>query len=114
MKFLLLQHQLLFSFMVGTRQSKPQARAPLAWFGQGSGPVTYTSGDSPNATNFLNMGAGGVPTPQNQRRFPMPIFVASDRKVSVDVESPEGALTALTQDIRLRLTLDGIKRRPVA
>jgi len=111
-----MQAFMTLSFKVGTRQSKPQAAAPLAWFAQGAGPViAASSGTVGGGVNTsLSVGTAGCPSPRNQRRFPMPIFVQSDRKISVDVETPRGPIPRLGQDVRLRLYLDGIKRRPVA
>jgi len=108
----LLQEQMMLSFRVGTRQAKPQARAPLARFAQGAGPVAAASSGPLGAA--WSSGTAGRPSPRHQRRWPMPIFVQSDRKVTVDVETPRGPIANLGQDVRLRLYLDGIKRRPVA
>jgi len=109
-----MQAFMTLSFKVGTRQSKPQAAAPLAWFAQGAGPVIAASSGAVGVNANLSVGTAGRPSPRNQRRFPMPIFVQSDRKISVDVETPRGPIPRLGQDVRLRLYLDGIKRRPVA
>ena len=109
-----MQRSMTLALRVGTRQKKPQARAPLAWFGQGAGPLAYASSGPVAPAVAISYGTGGPAKPANQRRWPMPIFIQSDRKVSIDVEAPRGPIQGLTQDIRLRLYLDGVKRRPVA
>jgi hypothetical protein len=97
------------------------ASAPFEYYGQGLGAVAYPSGDSlainlggPASLN-LNYGTAGEINPmRNQRRWAMPVMVASDRVMYIKLTTPNGALTEVDQAWRLRVYLDGVKRRPVA
>lgn len=113
----LLMMQELF---VGANISKPMASAPLEYYGQGIGAVAYPSGDAltialgPTSLN-LNYGtAGNINPVNNQRLWPMPVMVDSDRVMYVKLTTPGGKLEHVDQDWRLRIYLDGVKRRPVA
>lgn len=116
-----LQLLMMQEFFVGANISKPMASAPLEYYGQGCGAVAYGSGDAltvagPGITTVnLDYGtAGNINPVLNQRRWAMPVMVASDRVMYVKVTTPGGALANVTQDFRLKITLDGVKRRPVA
>jgi hypothetical protein len=116
-----LQLLLMEEFFVGANISKPMASAPFEYYGQGIGAVAYSSGDSldisiggPTSLN-LNYGTAGEINPiRNQRRWAMPVMVHSDRVMYVKFTTPGGSLTEVDQAWRIRVYLDGIKRRPVA
>lgn len=109
-----LQRDVVLSLIVGAGQMKPQARAPFSWFEQGPGAVAFSSGDAMAAGLAVSYGTAGTVSPANQRRWNLPVYIASDRVMHLDVRSYPGAITDLTQAVRLRFYLDGLKRRPVA
>ncbi len=79
-----LQMSVLLDLMVGANISKPQARAPLSYYGQGIGAVASGSGDavaiSVGAATALNLdyGTAGCVSPTNQRRWNLPVNIKSD------------------------------------
>ena len=115
-----LQKDVMVSLFVGAGISKPQAAAPLSYYGQGLGAVAYGSGDSllisqGAATQLeLNYGTAGCISPKNQRSWALPVYVHSDRVAYVQAKSPGGVMANLDQDYSLRIYLDGLKRRPIA
>lgn len=109
-----LQRDVVVEFVVGAGIDKPQFRAPFAWIGQGPGAPAYTSGDAVVAGTNFTYGTAGCPSPKDQRRWQLPIYVQSDRVLYVQMTSFPGAIADLTQDVRIRWYLDGLKRRPVA
>lgn len=117
---LALQRSLLFELFVGANVNKPQARVPFSRIPQSVGPVVHgTTIASVAAGPTLTLGAAdygtaGRVSSTNQWRWEIPVYIESDRVFYVKVSSPEGALADVNQDIRLRIWLDGMKRRPVA
>lgn len=112
-----LQRDTMFELTVGAKISKPQIRAPLAYFGQGVGAVAYGPGDalvSPPATINMDYGTAGPVSPRNQRAYNLPVFIQSDRVMKGKFHSTNGPIIGLSQSWRLRFILDGIKRRAVA
>jgi hypothetical protein len=109
-----LQRDCVVELIVGAGIRKPQFRAPFGWIGQSAGAPAYTSGDQVTATTVFSYGTGGEICAKNQRSFQLPIFIQSDRVMFLQVRAEYGAITDLTQDVRLRWYLDGLKRRPVA
>lgn len=116
----ILQRDAMLELFVGAGIDKPQASAPLSYYGQGIGASAYGSGDSlliaqGGATALeLEYGTAGAVSPRNQRSWALPIYVHSDRVCFVTMTSPSGPMEGLDQDYSLRITLDGLKRRPVA
>lgn len=115
----IMQRDLLLELLIGANITKPMAQAPLSYLGQGPGAVAWGSGDALANANGgatainLNYGTGGYVSPKNQRLFNLPIFIGSDRVTKVKVTTPAGPML-VDQDWRLRLYLNGLKRRPVA
>jgi hypothetical protein len=112
-----LQRDCMLELYVGARIQKPQARAPLSYYGQGVGAVAWGSGDQLNTgADVVNQsyGTAGYISPLNQRRWNLPIYVHSDRVMYAKLHSPVGQISGLSQDWRFRLYMDGLKRRPVA
>jgi hypothetical protein len=115
----LMQRDLLLELFVGAGISKPMAQAPLAYYGQGIGAVAFSAGDALGIANGaatalnLNYGTAGYVSPANQRRWALPVYIDSDRTMYVRLTSPAGPLL-VDQDWRLRIYLDGLKRRAVA
>lgn len=115
----LLQRDVMLELIVGAGITKPQVSAPLSYYGQGIGAPAWGAGDaltvsigSANALN-LNYGTAGGISPRNQRRWNLPVHIKSDTPMNVLISTPAGALT-VTQDFRMRVYMDGLKRRPVA
>ncbi len=108
-----LQRDLLLEFFVGADIEKPQVRAPFSYFHQGIGPVVYTSGDAVEAGIAFSQGTAGYVAWQHQRRFRFPISIDGDRVMFLKVSSGFGVIEGLSQDIRLRFYLDGVRRRPL-
>lgn len=107
-----LQRDLMVDLFVGARQQKPQFRAPFSFVAQGLGAPAWGPGDRPVAGMAFQYGTGGYPTPENQRRLELPIYVQSKQPFNLRVYSP-AAISDLDQAVRLRWYLDGLKRRPV-
>lgn len=108
-----LQRDLMVEFFVGADIEKPQVKAPFSYFHQGIGPVVYTNGDSPGAGIAFSHGTGGLVRWQSQRRFNFPVKIGGDRVMYLKVHNPAGAVAGLTQDVRIRWYLDGVRRRPL-
>lgn len=121
-----LQKDVLLELFVGAGITKPMASAPLSYYGQGLGAAAFSSGDgllvniaqgggNPNITNLaLDYGTGGPVTPDNQRRWHLPIKIDADRDVYVSLKTPAGSIIGLDQSWRMRVYMDGLKRRAVA
>ncbi len=109
-----LQRDLVISLFVGAGINKPQFRAPFAWIDQGPGAPAYTSGDAVAAGINFSYGTAGDISPKAQRKWNLPIFIQSDRVFYLQMQSYPGAIADLTQAVRLRWYMDGLKRRPVA
>lgn len=116
----IMQQDLVLQLFVGANVSKPMASAPFSYYGQGIGAVAFGSGDALAIANGaatalnLNYGTGGAVSPENQRRWNLPVEIAPDRVMEVRLRSPNGALLGVDQDWRMKLYMDGLKRRPVA
>lgn len=116
-----LQRSMLVELFVGANITKPQLRVPFARLGQSMGPVIHgttlltQAGTTPFAVTLggPDLGTGGRVSANNQWRLEIPVYIESDRVFNVKVSSPQ-ALNDMNQDVRLRLVLDGMKRRPVA
>lgn len=116
----LMQQDMMMELFVGANINKPMASAPFSYYGQGIGAPAFGSGDALTIANGaatslnLNYGTAGVVDPQrNQRRWQLPVEIAPDRVMFVRLRTPAGAL-AVDQDWRLKVYMDGLKRRPVA
>lgn len=108
-----MQRDLMVELLVGADIEKPQISAPFAYIQQGPGPWTYASGDTVAANVAADQGTGGQPLVCAQRRYSLPIKIGNDRVMHLSVFSDRGPVEGLTQDIRLRFYLDGVKRRPL-
>jgi hypothetical protein len=77
--------------------------------------VSIAQGGGPNISNLaLDYGTGGPVWPDNQRRWNLPIKIDADRAAYVALKTPGGQITGLDQSWRLRVYMDGLKRRAVA
>jgi len=112
-----MQRDMMFELYVGAKISKPQARAPLSYYGQGVGAPAWGSGDAlalGAETLNLNYGTAGCVSPHNQRRWQLPVYVHADRVFNCKLSTPGGTIRGLSQDWRFRGYVDGLKKRPVA
>ena len=114
-----LQRDVMLQLFVGADIKKPMASAPLSYYGQGIGAEAFGAGDalqiSIGAATALNLNyaTAGAVQPENQRRWNLPVEIPSDTAMYGQVSTPAGK-TDVTQDFRLRVYMDGLKRRPVA
>lgn len=112
-----MQRDCMYELYVGAGIKKPQARAPLSYYGQGIGAPAWGSGDELNtATQVINFsyGTAGYISPLNQRRWQLPVYIHSDRVMYAKLNSPQGQIVGLSQSWAFKSYLDGLKRRPVA
>lgn len=113
-----LQLYTMYELNVGAGISKPQARAPLSYYGQGLGAYAWGSGDELSlgaATVNLGYGTGAaIPSPQNQRRWQLPIYIHGDQVMYARLWSPQGQIPGLSQNFAFKGYIDGLKKRPVA
>ena len=109
-----LSRDLLFELIVGAGQRfKPAVRCPWSYLRQSIGSPAWGPGDAPTATDAISIGTGGTPSPTNQRRLEYPVRIAPQQVAYAQVTAPQGPIHGLTQSLRVRVYLDGIKRRPV-
>ncbi len=105
---------LMFELTIGAGQRfKPAIRCRWSYLRQAPGTPAWTPGDSPTAGDAVSIGTGGYPTPQNQRRLEYPVRIAPQQVMYANITAPRGPIVGLTQSLRVRVILDGIKRRPV-
>lgn len=109
-----LQRDIVVELKIGAGIDKPQVRSPLSWIDQGVGAPAFGSGDQVTAGVAIGYGTAGPISPRSQRQWKLPIYIASDRVMSLTIKSAFGAITDQTQSVRMRWYLDGLKRRPVA
>jgi len=113
-----LQTQMLLELTVGAGITKPRVSAPLEYYGQHAGASVMASGDildtgvGPNIA--LDYGTGGPVSPHNTRRWHLPVKIDANRDMYVSLRSPEGEIVGMSQDWRIRVYMDGLKRRPIA
>jgi hypothetical protein len=112
-----MQRDCMYELTVGAGITKPQARAPLSYYGQGVGAPAWGSGDQLNtATQVVNFtyGTAGYVSPLNQRRWQLPVYIHSDRVMFARINTPAGQIVGLSQSWQFKGYLDGLKKRPVA
>jgi len=106
-----LQRDMEIELILGAGQTKPQLRYTFSYLPQSVGAEAYSNGAGVN--NSVSYGTAGAVKPANQRRLELPINIESERQMYLKVYSPFGTVSGLTQNVRLRFWLDGMKRRPV-
>lgn len=112
-----LQMELMFQLFVGGLD-KPQIETPFSYIGQSIGAPSFASGD----LSAANIGTAGEISAENQRIMKMPLYIGgfgahakpgnSQRFYIRLFNAGGGAVTDLDQDIRLRIYLDGLRKRP--
>lgn len=114
-----LQRDLLVFFRIA--YVKEYTHSPLSYWPAGTG-VNYTnSGSISRATGGVSGTAvannGGV-SPADMRTLASPLYVAGGESLSVDIKAGPGQVNNLNlaadARMRLRIFLDGYRRRPVA
>jgi len=114
-----LQRDLLVVFKIAF--VKEYTRAPLSYFPAGTG-VSYTTSGSVSrntagASGTARANNGGT-SPADMRVFASPLYVAGGESISVDIKAGPGQVDNLNLATnardRLRIYLDGYRRRPVA
>lgn len=108
-----LQRDLVIELIIGADIEKPQVRAPFSYFHQGLGAWAYGSGDKPDVLSAVNYGTGGLPKWSSQRRYPFPVKIGSDNVMYLKIFSALSTISGLSQSVRMRWYLDGVKRRPL-
>lgn len=114
------QRNIVVELLVGASQRKPRIRETFGRLGQSVG--AHTIGVVFN--NFpqpLNPpGTAGEVEVQNQRRYEEPIYIREQEVARVRLYAPDGSVgagfgpaAALMVPFRLRMYLDGLRRRPV-
>lgn len=114
-----LQRDLLVIFRIAN--VKEYTRAPLGYFPAGTGVSYLTSGSVSRATAGASGTAranNGGTSPMDMRRLATPLHVAGGETLSVDIKAGPGSVQnlnlAAAARMRLRIYLDGYRRRPVA
>jgi hypothetical protein len=108
-----MQRDLVIELIVGADIEKPQVRAPFSYFHQGIGCWAYGSGDRPDSLSAVSYGTGGEPRWSSQRRYPFPVKIGSDNVMYLKIFSATSTISGLSQDVRQRWYMDGVKRRPL-
>lgn len=108
-----LQRDIMVELIIGADIEKPQVRAPFSYFHQGPGAWAFGSGDGPDALSPASYGTGGQPRWAAQRRYPFPVKIGTDNVMYLKIFSARSTVAGLSQDIRMRWYLDGVKRRPL-
>jgi len=108
---MVMQRDVLTELFVGANINKPQLRVPQSRLSQSIGPVIHGTASN---TQPADLGTQGRVSSSNQWRLELPVYIESDRVFYVRVSTPTGAIADLNQAIRMRVWLDGMKRRPVA
>lgn len=114
-----LQRDLLVIFRIAN--VKEYTRAPMGYFPSGTGVNYATSGSVSRATAGASGTArsnNGGTSARDQRTLASPLHVAGGETLSVDIKAGPGQVQNLNLDanarMRLRIFLDGYRRRPVA
>lgn len=115
-----LQYQAIFSLKVGGLK-KPQYEIPFVWLCQSIGTRAFAS-DAGVTTTHIDYGTAGDLTAENQELFELPIYIGGFGKTARPGNSmpfegrfynaDNGAFTDLRQNVRLRLYLVGLSKRP--
>jgi hypothetical protein len=114
-----LQRDLLIKFRIAA--VKDYTNSPLSYWPAGTGICYVNSGSlsrqSGGASGTVVGNNGGV-SPADSRVLASPLYVAGGESLAVDVKAGPGQVVGLnlatTARMRLRIYLDGYRRRPVA
>ncbi len=118
-----LQRDLMLEIYVGAGLKKPQFDAPLGYFGSSVGITAAASGDD-TATTLLSLdhGTAGRASATNQQQLTMPLYIGGFGDNAMPGNAMTfyakvynafgGAIAGLRQSVRMRVTCDGLKKRP--
>ena len=114
-----LQRDLLVYFKIA--YVKSYTHSPLSYWPAGTGVNWINSGSISRATNGVSGTAvanNGGTSPADMRTLATPLYVAGGESLTVDIEAGPGQVNGLNlapnARMRLRILLDGYRRRPVA
>lgn len=114
-----LQRDLLVKFRIA--YVKSYTHSPLGYWPAGTGIQYVNSGSVSRATNGASGTAvanNGGTSPADMRTLASPLYVAGGESISVDITAGPGQVNGLNlaaaARMRLRIFLDGYRRRPVA
>ncbi|MCR4339265.1 MAG: hypothetical protein NUW01_05175 [Gemmatimonadaceae bacterium] len=115
-----LQYQAIFELTVGGLK-KPQYEVPFAWLCQSIGTKAWSS-DAGATSTHIDYGTAGDLTAENQELLELPIYIGGfGRSARPGNSMPfkgrfynadNGAFTGLRQNVRLRLYLMSLTKRP--
>lgn len=112
-----LQRSLTYQLIIGAGTKKADIEATFSWIAQSVGVDFTVAGDSPGTY----LGTAGCPYPGNQTVLNLPVPIGgtgerarpgNTRAFKLRIKCPRGIITDLTQEVRLRLILDGLRQRP--
>lgn len=117
------QRNIVVELLVGASQRKPRIRETLGRIGQSVGTHTIASVGIANlpGRELRPPATAGEVEVWNQRRYEEPIFIREQEIARVRLYAPDGSVAAGMNDtvagllvpFRLRMYLDGLRRRPV-
>jgi hypothetical protein len=119
-----LQRDLLIETRIGT-DAKRYTHAPLSWFPGGTGVEQWNAGAiTPAGTGYMS-GNNGLTSSFDSRQLASPLHVEGGETLTVDFRPGPGSVVGLNLDqtpaagtvvgrVRLRVFLDGLRRRPMA
>jgi hypothetical protein len=116
-----LQRDLMFELRIGGLK-KPQISVPFVWLHQSIGPTMFVSGDTGATVTHIDAATGGSTNAKNQEQLRLPIYIGGFGEQARPgnsmmfeghlYNSYGGAIQGLNQDIRIRVYLDGLGKRP--
>ena len=108
-----LDRDMVSELFVGAGMTKPQARSPWSYVRQSVGSPAWTGTGALQAFTNFAYGTGGSIRPQNQRKLELPIYIEPQQIFYLKLSAPIGGIMGLTQDLRIRVWFDGMKRRAI-
>lgn len=125
LNMLRLQRDLFVETRIGT-DAKRYTHAPMSWFPGGTGAYQWNAGAlTPAGTGYM-AGSNGMPNTYDARQLASPLHIDGGETFGVDVKPGPGQVVGLNLDqtppvagtvqgrARLRIFLEGLRRRPMA
>lgn len=116
-----LQVHTVFELYVGAGIKKPQYQVPFVWLTQSVG-VRAATGDAGTTPTHIDYGTAGVVSGANQEQLKLPIYIGgfgqharpgNSMHFQAKLFTPAGgAVPGLRQNVKLRVALDGLSKRP--
>lgn len=124
LNMLRLQRDLIIETRIGT-DAKRYTHAPLSWFPAGTGVEQWNAGAISAAGTGYFAGNNGLTSSYDNRQFASPLHIEGGETFGVDMLPGPGSIEGLNLDstpasgtvvgrIRLRVFLEGLRRRPMA